>query len=395
MSRLGRSLGGTDLRLDDGTDRQVNDGIDVLDADPVTGVGVEAGDSARRPVWVAWLTPVALVAAILGAAALITRTGPAPVPAQPTTTVAPVSTTTPDPTAEDGPADPPVLPGELVALVALDEAIPDVFVAPVEGGYLLLDPTSGELQRISAGFDPEQIVAGSSGNLLALSDGRLERSAVGGDTWTVVADDVAEVRTSATPGAVWIRREQVGGLLSEIDDQGQQLQSVFNLGGDIDPRYRWEPGGGTFDVTDSIRLVGPHQLLAAGQDELLGRTCDVRAQCRMELLNTDSEEWQPLRRAQDNIVSASFNRDGTWLLLELDNRGVQLISVSAGSTFIRIPNSADEFHLGRFSSDGSLLYLLTDDQLEVITLETFRRSSIELPAELIVSVDQWSVIEFS
>ena len=393
MSRLGRSIGGTDLRLDNGTDSPVNDDIDVLDSNATAPApSTKPGEDPTRSTLGKWLTPVALVVAILGAAALITRTGPAPVPPAPTTTTSPTSTTEPESTTEEGSVDPPLLPGEVIALGALEVAIPDVFVAPVAGGYLLLDPSNGVLERVSTGFDPEQIEAGSSGNLLALSEGRLERSTVGGDTWTVVADGVAEVKPSTTPGAVWITREEVAGLLLEIDDGGGQIQSLFNLGGDIDPRFRWEPGGGTFDVTDNVRLIGPHQLLAAGQNELLGRVCDARAQCRMELLSEGADEWEPLRRAQDNIVDARFNVHGTWVLLELDNRGVQLVSVDAGSTFIRNPSSIDQFHLGRFSTDGESLYLLTDNELEVITLETFNRRSIELPSEMIAAIDQWTVV---
>lgn len=394
MSRLGRSLGGTDLRLDDGSGASVNDGIDVLGSDSSRdGITVENDDAPAPSGAAKWLTTGALILAILGAAALITRTGPAPIPVAPTTTIAPIETTVPDPLADpDASVDPPLISGEIVAIASLDAPIPDVLVTPVAGGYLVIDPSNGTIERVSAGFDPEQIEAGSPGRLLALSDGRLERSDVGGDTWQVVSTDVATLRRSQTPGAVWIRRAQVGGLVFEIDDEGTQIQDVFNLGGEIDPRYRWEPGGGTFQVTNNLRLIGQHQLLAVGESSLLGRICDGRAQCRMELWENESDGWQPLRRAQDDIVQATFNASGSWILLDLDNGGIQLVSSSAGSTFIRSPSSNDEFHIGRFSSDGSLLYLITQNELEIVTLETFERRSIDLPPEVLASLDNWTVV---
>ncbi len=394
MTRLGRSLGATDLRLDDGADTPVNDGIDVLDSDSsfqrLSTQPPEPPESSRLS---RWLTPVALVVAILAAAALVTRTGPAPTPVAPTTTIAPITTTVPDPLAElDGPVDPPLLQGEVVAIGTLDEPIPDVLVAPVQGGYLVIDPSTGTIERISAGFDPDQLEAGSPGSLLAVTGDRLERSELRGDTWQVVSRDVEVVRPSTTPGAVWLRRSQVAGLFFEITDDGSQLQDVFNLGGEIDPRYRWEPGGGTFDVTNNLQLVGQHQLLAVGQTELLGRICDARAQCRLELWPNADEGWQPLRRAQNDIAVASFNRDGSWIMLELDSGGIQLVSAEVGSTFIRMPNSTDIFHIGRFSSDGAFLYLLSQDELEIVTLGTFERRSVDLPPEVVGLLDDWTVV---
>lgn len=386
MARLGQSLSG------EGTNDDSTDAVDIFD--PIRSSESQAIDNQVQGATTSlprWLTPLALAVAVLGAAALVTRTGPAPIPVSPTTTEATSSSSAP----EDEESEPEVglIPGEVVEIPALDEPIGDVFVAPVTGGYVVIDPSGGTIDRISAGFDPIQLEAGADGYLVALSaDGRLERSEVGGAVWESIATDVVGLRPSATPGHVWISRLQLRGLLFEIDDEGNQIRDVFNrTDTTVDPRFRWEPGGGTYRVDDGLTYLGPHQLMAAGQQDLLGRTCDERAQCWMEWWN-EADGWQRLRRAQDDVVGAQFSATGDWIVLDLIDDGIQLVSTGSGSTFVRHPSSLDTFHLGLFSTDGSELYIVTADKFEIIELDSFSRRSVDLPAELIGQVSGWVVV---
>ncbi len=361
-------------------------------------LGTDLDSEAVRSGLPEWLLGVCFVVAV-GLVAFLLVSGSDDEAVAPTTTVDPVavpeiSTTTPQ---SPSPMFPESLERRVEPLVApVGQAI-----ATVDGmGYLVLRPDTGHLVSVETEVPLTSLAAAGRGSLyLFRADGAVERVRLGNSTGTIVVTGVANFLPVVDGNGVWISNVDEPFDYVHLDADGEVVDRVERTTKALfDPRYRFEPGGGTYRLGDGdTEFVGPHLLINVGPDVLVGRTCDADARCRLESWTPDAG-WNPVAFPIFRLRAVEGKIDPTGrfaIFSDADGPSLHMVTIgedgffSVGRSTIR-----PEFDY-LYSTDGEELIVITNDRVRVIDTASKAEESVVLPAGTTLESHRWVAVDLT
>lgn len=268
--------------------------------------------------------------------------------------------------------------------------------------YVFLDLRAGELTTVA--LDDRAIAMAPSENgaiFIFYENKHVEFMQLGDSKGGSLADSVDYFSPSAEPGRVWLGVPQVEGFVLEIDQYGIYYATVDRTGDPgIDPRFRYEPGGGTYQMVGAAselsdtafsepRFIGSHVPLATSKEGVVGRICDLDLVCGVEQW-LNGGPWRSVApAARGASVVAKTNPDGTWIAI-----GEGWITIHRSpfteddsEPFVR-PDAVDV----AFAPSDDIAFLVQAEAVVVIDLESGDTTETSIPPELLSGVEQWIAI---
>jgi len=347
----------------------------MFDPDEPEILGLESDDrDDRRAVSWRWAGLI-LALALVGGIAVIWQSAESEQRSGTTTT------SSPEPSlATESPATGPTVAAR-TSIGSLSRPIGYGFVAPSDAGYIAVFPDIGV--QLAVDTDSE-IVGMASGGLdrllLHRSDGVVERVFVGEASGEIVKSDISFFQSTAEQDGVWVStfeepdrylRLDLGlEVVAEVERQVTPL---------LDPRFMFVLGTGTHRLLPEMELIGPHQMMAVGPDQVVGRICDDGL-CTFEWWQ-DQQGWRPLQFSERQLNAIDVDVDPMGeraALLSADATSVQIVEFGEASLLSVGRSGGNPAFDFLFSGDGAELILLDEDRLRVIDLVAFGEESISL-----------------